>query len=132
MAGDNKNAAVSAQSSSSVNNMSIQQPPPMPDFGNIADNWRDWRRIFEWFLIAAGREQAPDKEKCALFLHVIGKCGREIYEELDFKDGEQNNYLTLCNKFDARCDPTKTLILKDMYFSRSLKEPNRLINSLHR
>lgn len=56
----------------------IQQPAAMSDTGNLALNWREWKSSFDCYLIAAGKENIPSREKVALFLHVIGKVGREI------------------------------------------------------
>ncbi|CAG4950691.1 unnamed protein product [Colias eurytheme] len=93
---------------SCINN-AIQQPAAMLSHGNMAENWRDWKKCFDWYLIASGRENAPGREKCALFLHSIGKCGREIYEELDFQSSEINKYDVLCLKFQERLDPKKNI-----------------------
>lgn len=85
----------------------IQQPPPMQEIGNICNNWRDWKNTFDWYLIASGREKASDREKVALFLHVIGKVGRELYNELDIT--QDIKYEQLCVKFENRCDPQKNV-----------------------
>ncbi|CAH2049357.1 unnamed protein product, partial [Iphiclides podalirius] len=64
----------------------IQQPAAMREDGNIALNWREWKSSFDYYLSALGKDTAPAKEKCALFLHVIGRYGREIFEELDLSE----------------------------------------------
>lgn len=87
----------------------IQQPAPIQQDGNMATNWREWKSAFEYFLIASGKDSASSKEKCALFMHVIGKPGREILEEIDITDTEKVNYETLCQKFNEYCDPKKNI-----------------------
>lgn len=87
----------------------VQQPPAMLGTGNLADNWRDWKQTFDWYLIASGREKSSSREKCALLLHVIGKTGRDLYEEFDISSSEQSNYEALCKKFADRCDPQKNV-----------------------
>ncbi|CAH2037678.1 unnamed protein product, partial [Iphiclides podalirius] len=64
----------------------IQQPAAMREDGNIALNWREWKSSFDYYLSALGKDTAPAKEKCASFLHVIGRYGREIFEELDLSE----------------------------------------------
>ncbi|XP_059061669.1 uncharacterized protein K02A2.6-like [Achroia grisella] len=86
----------------------IQQPAPMQQDGNMATNWREWKMAFDCFLIASGKESASSKEKCALFMHVIGKYGREIFEELDISDIEFD-YEKLCITFCEHCDPKKNV-----------------------
>lgn len=87
---------------------SIQQPPAMREEGNMAVNWREWKASFDYFLIASGRENATSKDKCAVFLHVIGRYGREVYEEFDF-DNNQPDYDHLLQRFKDRFDPTKNV-----------------------
>ena len=87
----------------------IQQPVPLQQDGNMASNWRDWKLSFDYFLIASGKDTASEKEKSALFLHIIGKYGREILEELDISDAEKSNYVQLTKKFQEYCDPNKNI-----------------------
>lgn len=58
----------------------------MQEHGNMEVYWRKWESAFDSFLIASGRENALAKEKCGVFLHVIEKYGREVYEEFDFEN----------------------------------------------
>lgn len=99
----------SAITSETIMYSALQQPPPLCGDGNLADNYRYWKRTFDWYLIASGRENTSDREKCALFLHVIGPVGRDIYEELDVATEEELSYTSLCDKFSKRCDPQKNV-----------------------
>jgi hypothetical protein len=89
--------------------MSLQQPAPLSSDGNLATNWNEWKTAFEFYLMASGRDQAPSKDKCALFLHVIGKYGRELYEEFDFTLDDKSDYSALIAKYASRCDPEKNV-----------------------
>lgn len=87
----------------------IQQPAAMSDAGNVALNWREWKSSFDCYIIAAGKENASSREKCALFLHVIGKAGREVFEELDFDDKAKIEYDELVQRFTKHCDPARNV-----------------------
>lgn len=87
----------------------LQQPAAMSDEGNIATNWREWKSAFDYYLIAIGKETATSREKCALFMHVIGKCGRDILEELDLDDESKQDYSVLVSKFANHCDPARNV-----------------------
>ncbi|KPJ14178.1 hypothetical protein RR48_03716 [Papilio machaon] len=91
--GIKKNDNVASSSVASL--AAIQQPPPMQETGNMCNNWRDWKNTFDWYLIASGRDKASDREKVALFLHVIGKVGRELYNELDITDNNKDSLNSL-------------------------------------
>ncbi|XP_026332842.1 uncharacterized protein LOC113239895 [Hyposmocoma kahamanoa] len=87
----------------------IQQPAAMSDAGNVLMNWREWKTLFDCYIIAAGKEKASSREKCALFLHVIGKAGREIFEELDLDDKAKTDYDELVLRFTMHCDPARNV-----------------------
>lgn len=111
-----------SEKSTEIMYLNIQQPAAMQERGNMAVNWNEWKKSFDYFLTAAGREKASQKEKCALFLHVIGKYGREIYEEFDF-DGSNENYDLLVTKFNDRFDPKININFeRHMFFETYQKE----------
>ena len=43
----------------------INLPPPLSYERNIAENWREWRQLFELYLVATESEEKPDKMKIA-------------------------------------------------------------------
>ncbi|KAL4718234.1 hypothetical protein ACJJTC_002112 [Scirpophaga incertulas] len=45
----------------------IQQPEPLAEVRNLAVNWREWKSAFEYYLIASGKDVAPDREKALCF-----------------------------------------------------------------
>ncbi|KAL4712599.1 hypothetical protein ACJJTC_007194 [Scirpophaga incertulas] len=87
----------------------IQQPEPLAEVGNLAVNWREWKSAFEYYLIASGKDVAPDREKCALFLHVVGKFGREMLEEMELSYEQKINFDVLLDKFSKFCDPARNI-----------------------
>lgn len=97
------------EKSASLVYAAIQQPDPLQQDGNMATNWREFKSAFDYFLIASGKDSVSPKEKCALFMHVIGKYGREIIEELDISEADKHNYVSLCKKYSEHCDPKKNI-----------------------
>ncbi|KAL4719258.1 hypothetical protein ACJJTC_004978 [Scirpophaga incertulas] len=87
----------------------IQQPEPLAEVGNLAVNWREWKSAFEYYLIASGKDVAPDREKCALFLHVVGKFGREMLEQMELSYEQKINFDVLLDKFSKFCDPARNI-----------------------
>lgn len=87
----------------------LQQPAAMAEDGHLATNWREWKTAFDCYMIATGKEKAESREKCALFLHIIGKYGREILEEIDIDESDKTNYNTLISKFTLHCDPSRNI-----------------------
>lgn len=85
--------------------MVLKQPETMGEDGDMAANWREWKKTFDYYMIASGKENATSREKCALFLHIIGKGGREIFEELYLDNETENDYEKLVYKFELYYDP---------------------------
>ena len=52
---------------------SIRQPDELVLAGNIAENWRKFKQEFELYMLAAGQDAKPPKQKIALLLHVARK-----------------------------------------------------------
>ena len=52
---------------------SIRQPDELVLSGNIAENWRKFKQEFELYMLAAGYDEKPSKQKIALLLHVARK-----------------------------------------------------------
>ena len=71
--------------------------------GNIAGNWRKFKQEFELYMLAAGYDTKPPKQKIALLLHVARKQAIEVYNTFSFTAEEEGKYET----FNAYCNPKK-------------------------
>lgn len=87
----------------------LKQPAAMSADGNMTSNWREWKSAFDYYMIATGKENAASREKCALFLHVIGRGGRKILDELDLDNDTENDYEKLVSIFAHHYDPTSNV-----------------------
>lgn len=69
----------------------ISQPLPLETTGNLAPEWKKWRRRFNIYLDAICGKDLVESRKCALLLHVhvIGDDAVEIYKTLKIKDEER-------------------------------------------
>ena len=76
---------------------SIRRPDELVLSGNIAENWRNFKQEFELYMLAAGYDEKPSKQKIALLLHVARKQNEE----------EEGEYQSVIGKFDAYCNPKK-------------------------
>ncbi|KAI5640201.1 hypothetical protein NE865_07458 [Phthorimaea operculella] len=101
----------------------------MMEHGNVAVNWKEWKSAFDYYLIASGRSKASSTEKCAVFLHVIGKYGREVYEEFEF-DSTEYTYEQLVEKFKQRFDPAKNVNFERHLFFETYQKDRSFDNYL--
>ena len=84
---------------------SIAQPNALDLTGNVAENWRYFKQEFELYLVAAGLDTKPDKQKVALLLHVAMKPAIDVYNTFTFAGAEDTTYASVLHKFDAYCNP---------------------------
>ena len=54
-------------------------PSPMQFSGNLADNWKRFKRRFEMYLAASRAGQGNEKLQGQIFLHVTGEDMLDIY-----------------------------------------------------
>ena len=85
---------------------SISQPNALNLTGNIAENWRYFKQEFELYLVAAGFDAKPDKQKVALLLHVAKKPAIDVYNTFTFAGAEENTYASVLHKFDPKTNET--------------------------
>ncbi|XP_069128365.1 uncharacterized protein [Argopecten irradians] len=90
------------------------QPPPELDLitsdGNIAERWRKWEQTMRLYLDIA-LSGKNEKEKCSAFLYIIGQDGRDVYNTMNFEEGQANKIEPLFNKFKLYCQPSENTIV---------------------
>ena len=86
---------------------SIRQPDELILCGNIAENWRKFKQEFELYMLAAGHDGKPSKQKIALLLHVARKQAIAVYNTFAFSEEEEGEYESVIGKFDSYCNPKK-------------------------
>ena len=71
---------------------SIRQPDELILCGNMAEVWRKFKQEFELYMLAAGHDGKPSKQKIALLLHVARKQAIEVYNTFAFSEEEEGEY----------------------------------------
>ena len=95
---------------------SIRQPDELVIAGNIAENWRKFKQEFESYMLAAGYDTKPPKQKIALLLHVARKQTIEVYNTFSFTAEEEGKYESVIEEFSAYCNPKKNEIYERYVF----------------
>ena len=76
-------------------------PPPTLELEtNAVDNWKLWKQMWENYLIVSGLESKPDKYKCALLLHTIGREALRVYNGFDMTVAQRQTPSEIIKKFD--------------------------------
>ena len=106
-------------------NMEVEKPSTLVlGSGNVAENWRKWKRRFEIYLEATGLVNATAIRKCATFKSVVGDDGLDVMETMDFRKDltanppvdETKQLDVIIAKFDAYCMPRKNVTVERFAF----------------
>lgn len=88
-------------------------PKPLADGLDLPDEWKNFKRDFELFLVATSKDEADTKVKSALLLRTIGRRGNQIYESFTWTQAaDKNTYDVIITKFDDYCKPRVNVIAK--------------------
>lgn len=82
----------------------LKLPPPLKTDGNLATNWKRFKRAWYNYAIAARLEHFDEKYKTAMFLSVIGEDALEIFDGMDFIPKTNNQVLNkVVEKLEEFC-----------------------------
>lgn len=60
----------------------LPPPKPLKLEGNVIENWKRWKKEFNYYLAAIEADDKSDKVMSNKLLHCIGHKGSEIYDTL--------------------------------------------------
>lgn len=106
----------------------ISQPPPLEITGDIAPQWKKWRRRFGIYLDAIGGKTLVESRKCALLLHVIGDDAVEIFETFKVKDNERT-LENILKKFEEHFVPKVNVTFERHKFFTCSQQPHESIDT---
>ena len=108
--------------------MSSFKPPSTLNLeGNVADNWRKWKQRFQLYMEASGSMKKPEKQRVAIFLHLIGEDALEIYNTFSLSTAEQKLDV-LFQKFEDYCNPRRNITFERHKFFTCVQEPTESID----
>ena len=97
-------------------------PGPMTFEGNISDNWRQFFQEFELFIISTEMNKKSQKVQTATLLRCMGRQALQIYNTFSFDDDDAKfNLKTVCDKFQAYCEPKKNLFYERHFFNSRMQ-----------
>jgi len=103
----------------------FQVPDPMTFDGNVAEEWKMFKQLLEFYLEATGKASKPDKMKIGVMMSCIGRQGVYIYNTFDYDatNGEsKDKYDVVVQKFEDYCTPKKNLTYERYVFNVIVQE----------
>ena len=84
--------------------MNISFPSKLDMKGNVATNWKKFKRVWENYEIASGLKTKENEIRTASFLTYIGAEALEMYDGLKFdNDADKMKLEVVLQKFETFC-----------------------------
>ena len=105
----------------------IQSNLPIPSrlnlAGNISENWKKWKQVWDSFEIASRLNQQEDKYRVATFITCIGTEALEVYNGLPFENEEDKDVMnTVLELMERHCIGQTNVIYERYYFNNRKQE----------
>lgn len=83
--------------------------PPMNMAGNLPENWKEWRRRFENYLIASELKKKDEDVQCAQLLQLMGDEALTICNTFTIEEADKDKIKPLMEQFEAHFVPKKSV-----------------------
>lgn len=101
----------------------IARPDKLKLTGNLAENWKRFKRSFDNFLVAAECNTKPDAVKTAIFLNTLGEEGNDVFDAFGLTAEQKAVYATVIQTFENFCKPkTNEVYERFVFYQRNQKE----------
>lgn len=87
--------------------------------GNVAENFKKWKREYEVYMVASGSSGKPNKVQTAILLHCAGPQVLEIYDQFTWDEAVENQKddpAVVLTKLETYCNPRKNEVLESHRF----------------
>lgn len=85
--------------------------------GNVAENYKSWRRQIEIYLIASGTSKLLEEIQTATIINCGGERLLKIYDHFEWAHGEdKNNPQDVFRKIEQYCNPRKNEVAETHKF----------------
>lgn len=96
----------------------LNKPTPYRLEGDVAENWRKFRRDYELFMVASGRSGKSKNMQAAILLNLVGPEAMELYETFDLSDDEENDPDKILQAFENHAKPQINETYERFVFNR--------------
>ena len=107
----------------------LSMPKALKTEGNLASNWKRFKRAWDNYAIVARLNRFEDNFKTATFLSCVGEDALEIFEGMDFASAEDRAKLDIVvNKFQELCLGETNEIYERFIFNSRQKKENETVD----
>ena len=107
----------------------LKLPQPLKMEGNLATNWKRFKRTWQNYSVVARLENFEENFKAALFLSVIGEEALEMFGGMAFSNEADNQVLSqVIEKFEEFCIGETNETYERFIFNQRNQEENESID----
>lgn len=104
-------------------------PPPLKFEGNMGENFRKFKQMFEIFMMASGKQKESDEVKIAIFLNMIGEEGLDVFNNFKMSDEDKKKFNKVIDQFESYMNPKKNILYERfLFYNRSQEEAEPIDN----
>ena len=90
----------------------VEKPKPLSLQGNLAENFKSFKQMFEFYLTATERNEKASSVQFGILMSCIGEHCLPIYNSFQFdSDEDKQDYAKVLKKFEQYCEPRKNLTM---------------------
>ncbi|KAK9709512.1 hypothetical protein QE152_g26570 [Popillia japonica] len=78
-------------------------PPPLIWEGNVADNYKKFKQLFDIYAEATGVNNYASERRVAVLLNLIGEEGVKIFNNFQMADADKKDYAKVIKEFEQYC-----------------------------
>lgn len=109
--------------------MEFCRPPQGLSFdGNVAENWRRFKQLFNIWLKASGNDGKGSDVKVALFLSAAGEEAVEVFNTFTLTCEEQQNFDQVIDQFEKFTTPKSNIVVERFVFNNRKQEEGELFD----
>lgn len=91
--------------------------------GNLAENWKQFRRDLDIYMVATESTAKDEKVKVAIFLNLVGRDALKLFDTFTLTQQQKDTYDDVIKAFEDFCKPKKNAVFERfMFMSRSQKD----------
>ncbi|XP_067047046.1 uncharacterized protein [Acropora muricata] len=107
-------------------------PPPKPLIvdDNLASNWKQWKKVWQRYEIAAGIYKQEDLVRVSTLLSVIGEDAIRAFDTFVWSEGQKEDSINdVLTNFDEYCEPRTQVIYERYRFNNRKQEAGESISA---
>ena len=90
---------------------------------NLALEWAQWRRQFEWYIKATRKDETDEEVLIGVLLSLLGREGVKIYETLPLTAANAKKIAEVLKAFTTYFEPLKSEVFDRFLFHRRHQQP---------